>query len=287
MANARKRSSKPIKRYVDLPFFTVDQQHYENVKSIMSEGYRILPKTFLEEEYFPDLATDELCLYCYLLNLVGLSQIHHWAEFDRVFVRLSNIKIQKLFRCGNQKATQMLIDLETAGLIKRETVGIGKADVIFPKDYTVLIASGEHLRGSCKYNADDQDKADRHGNHDPSVMKIMTDHHENHDPTIMNSMTNIDLLNDTTIFKNDTNNLGIQVENNSYVDSNTNQLNHKSKRAYMEPPPLFETGESSPKHSQDEYENDLIIRKAPELWLSSRAILSNANNSKIQGEKKR
>ena len=81
--------------------------------------YRV-PKALLDGELSLEAAT----LYGLMLDRVGLSARNGWVDGQgRVFIHFVQTDVQKRLRCGHNRATAFMRELERAGLIERKRQG--------------------------------------------------------------------------------------------------------------------------------------------------------------------
>jgi len=106
--------------------------------------YRV-PKALLDGELSLEAAT----LYGLMLDRVGLSARNGWVDGQgRVFIHFVQTDVQKRLRCGHNRATAFMRELERAGLIERKRQGLGRPARIYVKNLSgpveaLFPASGE------------------------------------------------------------------------------------------------------------------------------------------------
>ena len=99
--------------------------------------YRI-PKSLFIEERFQGISTDAKVLYGLLLDRNSLSKKNGWFdELGRVYIIFTITSVQSALRCGDKKATRLLVELERYGLIERIKQGQGKPSIIYVKNFIV------------------------------------------------------------------------------------------------------------------------------------------------------
>lgn len=92
--------------------------------------YRI-PKALLQGE----LSLEAAALYGLMLDRVGLSVQNGWRDPQgRVFIYFAQKDVQRLLRCGHNRATAFMRELEAAGLIERRRQGLGRPAKIYVKN---------------------------------------------------------------------------------------------------------------------------------------------------------
>ena len=111
-----------------------------------------IPKALFQEQRFQDLSTDAKTLYGILLDRMSLSVKNGWLdEQNRVFIIFSIEDVKRTLRCADNKATQLLRELEKFGLIERKRRGQGKPCLVYVKNF-----SSESSKESVK-NRDNDD----------------------------------------------------------------------------------------------------------------------------------
>ncbi len=93
--------------------------------------YRI-PKALFNEE----LSLESVTLYGLMLDRVGLSVRNGWTDDQgRVYIYFIQKDVQKQLRCGHNRATTFMRELESFGLIERKRQGLGKPAKIYVKNF--------------------------------------------------------------------------------------------------------------------------------------------------------
>ena len=94
--------------------------------------YRV-PKALFGGELSLEAAT----LYSLMLDRVGLSVKNGWLDsLGRVFIYFVQKDVQKFLRCGHNRATAFMRELERFGLIERKRQGLGKPAIIYVKNFS-------------------------------------------------------------------------------------------------------------------------------------------------------
>ena len=94
--------------------------------------YRI-PKALFDG----DLSLEAATLYSLMLDRVGLSVKNGWMDsLGRVFIYFVQKDVQKFLRCGHNRATAFMRELERFGLIERKRQGLGKPAMIYVKNFS-------------------------------------------------------------------------------------------------------------------------------------------------------
>lgn len=84
-----------------------------------------------------DLSLEAATLYSLMLDRVGLSVKNGWMDsLGRVFIYFVQKDVQKLLRCGHNRATAFMRELERFGLIERKRQGLGKPAKIYVKNFS-------------------------------------------------------------------------------------------------------------------------------------------------------
>ena len=97
-----------------------------------SRFYR-MPKALFDGNLSLEAAT----LYSLMLDRVGLSVKNGWTDgLGRIFIYFVQKDVQKFLRCGHNRATAFMRELERFGLIKRKRQGLGKPAMIYVKNFS-------------------------------------------------------------------------------------------------------------------------------------------------------
>ncbi len=103
-------------------------------------SYFRIPRQLVTSDQFRRLSTDAKLLYGLLLDRMGLSAKNGWYDkLGRVFIFYTLDEIQADLNCGHDKATKLLVELDTGkgiGLIERVRQGQGKPTRIYVKRFT-------------------------------------------------------------------------------------------------------------------------------------------------------
>jgi len=84
-----------------------------------------------------DLSLEAATLYGLMVDRVGLSAKNGWIDnLGRVFIYFIQKDVQKYLRCGHNRATAFMRELERFGLIERKRQGLGKPAKIYVKNFT-------------------------------------------------------------------------------------------------------------------------------------------------------
>lgn len=105
--------------------------------------YRI-PKALFRGAY-KSVSMEAKLLYGLMLDRMGLSAKNGWLDSaGRVYIVYSIEEIMDAMGCGNQKVAKILNELERdCGLIERRRLGMGKANIIYVKNFIDSSAGSE------------------------------------------------------------------------------------------------------------------------------------------------
>ena len=96
-----------------------------------SRFYR-MPKALFDG----NLSLEAAALYSLMLDRVGLSVKNGWTDgLGRIFIYFVQKDVQKFLRCGHNRATAFMRELERFGLIERKRQGLGKPAMIYVKNF--------------------------------------------------------------------------------------------------------------------------------------------------------
>ena len=123
-----------------------------------------VPKILITDDQFADITTDAKLLYSLMLDRSSLSAKNGWLDKEgKVYIFYTLEQIMTDMHCANQKATKLLKELETKGLIERKKRGQGKVTRIYVRDF----ATGLHGYGN------GERQIETHENHDSGIMNFM------------------------------------------------------------------------------------------------------------------
>ena len=130
-----------------------------------------VPKILITDNRFADITTDAKLLYSLMLDRSSLSAKNGWLDKEGkvyIFYTLEQIMID--MHCANQKATKLLKELETKGLIERRKRGQGKVTRIYVRDF----ATGLHGDGNGERQIETHESHDSqtHENRESRDVKI-------------------------------------------------------------------------------------------------------------------
>lgn len=116
---------------------TFQTDYFYGARESRFRFYRI-PKALLDG----GLSLEAAALYGLMLDRVGLSAGNGWTDSrGRVFIYFTLKEVQSRLRCGHNRATAFLRELERAGLIERRRQGLGRP----AKIYVRSLSGGEDV----------------------------------------------------------------------------------------------------------------------------------------------
>lgn len=99
-------------------------------------AFYMIPKEIVEDKPYCDLSDGSKLLYSIILDRVKLSRQHGWIdEQNRVYIVFTVEEIQRTLRCAKQKATKLMQELESIGLIEKKRQGLGKPNLLYVKNF--------------------------------------------------------------------------------------------------------------------------------------------------------
>ena len=99
--------------------------------------YRI-PKSLFTDEHFSALSSDSKILYGLMLDRMGLSRKNGWVDkLSRVYIFFTLDEVMSSLGCAREKANRLMAELDARGigLIETRRQGLGKANIIYVKDF--------------------------------------------------------------------------------------------------------------------------------------------------------
>ena len=95
-----------------------------------------LPKALFVDPRFRAVSADSKILYGLLLDRMGLSVKNGWTDdTGRVYIIFTTEEIMEALYCADNKATKLMKELESCGLIERKRRGLGKPSLIYVKNF--------------------------------------------------------------------------------------------------------------------------------------------------------
>lgn len=161
-----------------------------------------VPKILITDDRFADITTDAKLLYSLMLDRSSLSAKNGWLDKEgKVYIFYTLEQIMTDMHCANQKATKLLKELETKGLIERKKRGQGKVTRIYVRDF----ATGLHGDGNGERQIETHENHDSqtHENRESRDVKITS-------PDSWKSCTNNTHIND--IDKRETDPINLSAE---------------------------------------------------------------------------
>jgi hypothetical protein len=99
--------------------------------------YRI-PKTLFTDERFAKRSSGSKVLYGLMLDRMGLSRKNGWIDkLGRVYIYFTLDKVMHSLGCAREKANRLMAELDSRGigLIETKRQGLGRANIIYVKDF--------------------------------------------------------------------------------------------------------------------------------------------------------
>lgn len=159
----------------------------------------------ITDDQFADITTDAKLLYSLMLDRSSLSAKNGWLDKEgKVYIFYTLEQIMTDMHCANQKATKLLKELETKGLIERKKRGQGKVTRIYVRDF----ATGLHGDGNGERQIETHENHDSqtHENRESRDVKITS-------PDSWKSCTNNTHINNIDMRKTDPINLSAESAN--------------------------------------------------------------------------
>ena len=92
-----------------------------------------LPKELFTEELFQELSLEAKVLYAFFADRTSLSRTNKekWTlPSGEVYIIYRQQDIQRILRCGHDKASKVVRELVKIGLVKKIPQGLGKPNLI-------------------------------------------------------------------------------------------------------------------------------------------------------------
>lgn len=116
--------------------FTLD--YYHGAESEQFSFIRI-PKALFGDPYL-SLSINARLLYSILLDRMSLSRRNNWIDDNnRVYIIYTTASLADCLKLSLNTISKLLHELDDVGLIERKRRGLGKPDLIFPKNFTSAV----------------------------------------------------------------------------------------------------------------------------------------------------
>ena len=95
-----------------------------------------LPKVLFTDPKFRGISAESKILYGLLLDRMSMSIKSGWLDKQgRVYIIFTADEIMEALCCADNKATKLMKELESCGLIERKRRGLGKPSLIYVKNF--------------------------------------------------------------------------------------------------------------------------------------------------------
>lgn len=102
------------------------------------EGFNFykIPKIFFTDEELKTLSSEAKILYALMLDRMNLSIQNGWIDSDKkIYIYYTIENITQTINCKNDKAVDILKELERKGLIVKKRQGLGKPNKIYVMNF--------------------------------------------------------------------------------------------------------------------------------------------------------
>ena len=117
---------------------TATFDYYYGMQAEAYSFYRI-PKILFTDPFFKKLSCEAKVLYGLMLDRMALSVKNKWFdEEDRVYIIFTIDDARELMGCCKQTAVKIMAELDSQkgiGLIEKKRLGLGKANIIYVKNF--------------------------------------------------------------------------------------------------------------------------------------------------------
>ena len=149
---------------------TVTFDYYYGMQADQYSFYRI-PKILFTNAYFKKLSCEAKVLYGLLLDRMSLSIKNKWFdEENRACIIFTIDEVGELMSCAKQKAVKIMSELDSdkgIGLIEKKRAGLGRANIIYVKNFVIREEPILEENGSGSV-----DNAQKYENHTSRSMEI-------------------------------------------------------------------------------------------------------------------
>ena len=119
---------------------TATFDYYYGMQAEAYSFYRI-PKILFTDPFFKKLSCEAKVLYGLMLDRMSLSVKNKWFdEQDRVYIIFTVDDTREMMGCCKQTAVKIMAELDTQkgiGLIEKKRLGLGKANIIYVKNFMI------------------------------------------------------------------------------------------------------------------------------------------------------
>ena len=111
--------------------------YYHGERAEQFTFYR-LPKVLFTNERYKRLSDSAKILYGLMLDRMSLSRKSGWVDdYPRVYIYFTLDEIMHQLGCAREKANRLMAELDSRGigLIETKRQGLGRANIIYVKDF--------------------------------------------------------------------------------------------------------------------------------------------------------
>lgn len=120
---------------------TLKFDYYYGIEAEQFSFYRV-PRLLITDERFKFLSSDAKLLYGLMLDRMSLSMKNGWFDDEnRAYIYYTIDNIMNDLGCAREKAVKVSAELDSKkgiGLIEKKRQGLGKPDIIYVKNFTVV-----------------------------------------------------------------------------------------------------------------------------------------------------
>lgn len=125
---------------------TIKFDYYYGIEAEQFSFYRI-PRLLIKDERFKKLSSDAKLLYGLMLDRMSLSMKNGWLDdSNRAYIIYTIDSIMEDLGCAKATCVKIMKELDSEhgiGLIEKKRRGLGKPDIIYVKNFTVIINEKE------------------------------------------------------------------------------------------------------------------------------------------------